>query len=71
MPWEREGCRGLGDDEPARYAAPHAVPRITARSGSCRHSASQERTSMRAYLTVAGMALGLVALWAALAPLLA
>jgi hypothetical protein len=29
------------------------------------------RTSMRAYLTVAGMALGLVALWAALAPLLA
>jgi hypothetical protein len=26
---------------------------------------------MRAYLTVAGMALGLVALWAALAPLLA
>jgi hypothetical protein len=33
--------------------------------------ATQERTSMRAYLTVAGMALGLVALWAALAPLLA
>jgi hypothetical protein len=29
------------------------------------------RTSMRAYLTVAGMALGLMALWAALAPLLA
>ena len=29
------------------------------------------RGPMRAYLTVAGMALGLVALWAALVPLLA
>jgi hypothetical protein len=49
----------------------HSVPWITAQSGPCRHSGSQEGASMRAYLTVAGMALGLVALWAALVPLLA
>jgi hypothetical protein len=48
-----------------------AVPWITAQSGPRRHSGSQEGVFMRAYLTAAGMALGLVALWAALVPLLA
>jgi hypothetical protein len=50
---------------------PHGVPWITAQSGPHCHSGSQEGAAMRAYLTVAGMALGLVALWAALVPLLA
>jgi hypothetical protein len=48
-----------------------AVPWITAQSSPRRHSGSQEGVSMRAYLTAAGMALGLVVLWAALVPLLA
>jgi hypothetical protein len=49
---------------------PNGVPWVTAQSDPRRHSGGQEG-AMRAYLTVAGMALGLVALWAALVPLLA
>jgi hypothetical protein len=45
------------------------VPWVTAQSDPRRHSGGQEG-AMRAYLTVAGMALGLVVLWAALVPLL-
>jgi hypothetical protein len=39
--------------------------------GSQRNQARAVILAVRAYLTVAGMALGLVALWAALVPLLA
>ena len=36
-----------------------------------RHSAERRRWPMRAYVTTAGMALGLVAVWAVLVPLVA
>ena len=48
-----------------------AVAQVTARGARGRHPGPGRSGSMRAYFTVVGMALGLVAVWAALVPFVA